>query len=193
MKQQRRNQYDSIFTTIEINVAKSIIRNAVNNGGWLEEDEQDLEQEIFAHLWKKRHHYIYQDRYANYVRKIVERKLLNLIEIRDAQKRKPDGMVLSMSEQYSNEPLSEKLTFEDTIPDESAIPPGDTRLEIYDRMWNVVKNEKPIFQMIFKLWLEGHTGKSMAKVLDKSRTAVSDQIQKFKQLMKDAGLDKYLK
>ncbi len=193
MKTQTKNQYDSLFTTVELNITKALIIQYVSSGGWSEVYEDDLYQEVFMHLWKMRDRYIHQEKYANYVKMIVKNKILSLIEKRDTKSRRPEGKIISLDEVHSLEELSEILTFEDTIADKSAIPPGDPRLDIYDNMWNVVKNEKPIFQSIFKLWFEGHSVKSMAEELGMKRTTLSDYVQKFKRMMREAGLEDYLK
>jgi len=195
MIEQRQNHYGSVFTEIEINVANKVIRDQVNRGLWDREEEQDLQQEVFLHLWKQRHNYIDSTQYANYVRLVTKRKLENLRQHRDAQIRKPEGCILPLDHEYQVEHYeeTEKLKLSNTLVDESAIPPGDSRLDMYDDMWNVVKNEKPIFQSIFKLWYEGHSVKSMAEELSMKRTTLSDWVQKFKKMIRQAGLEDYLK
>ena len=193
MEKQKKNQYGSVFTEIERNVALKVIRDAVNTGKWKREEEDDLKQSVFKHLCEKRSKYITKKRYANYVRRMVKNKILNLIEIRDAQKRIPDNVVMSLDYEYSFDVSGENLVLEDILYNKSDVIPGDDRSFLYDEIWNIVKNEKPIFQEIFKLWLEGHTVSSMAKKMGKKRTTISDQVQKLKRMIKDAGLDDYLK
>ena len=195
MIEQRQNHYGSVFTEIEINVAKKVIRDQVNSGLWNREEEHDLQQEVFLHLWKQRHNYKDSTQYANYVRLVTKRKLENLRQHRDAQIRKPEGDILSFDHEYQVEHYeeTEKLILSNALVDESAIPPGDPRLDMYDDMWNVVKNEKPIFQSIFKLWYEGHSVKSMAEELGMKRTTLSDWVQKFRKMIREVGLEDYLK
>lgn len=189
----RQNHYDSVFTEIERNVALKVIRDAVNTGKWKREEEDDLKQSVFKHLCEKRSKYITKKRYANYVRRMVKNKILNLIEIRDAQKRIPDNVVMSLDYEYSFDESGENLVLEDILYNKSDVIPGDDRSFLYEEIWNIVKNEKPIFQEIFKLWLEGHTVSSMAKKMGKKRTTVSDHVQIFKRMIKKSGLDDYLK
>ncbi len=193
MEKQKKNQYGSVFTEIERNVALKVIRDAVNTGKWKREEEDDLKQSVFKHLCEKRSKYITKKRYANYVRRMVKNKILNLIEIRDAQKRIPDNVVMSLDYEYSFDESGENLVLEDILYNKSDVIPGDDRSFLYEEIWNIVKNEKPIFQEIFKLWLEGHTVSSMAKKMGKKRTTVSDHVQIFKRMIKKSGLDDYLK
>ncbi|NQV37209.1 MAG: sigma-70 family RNA polymerase sigma factor [Candidatus Marinimicrobia bacterium] len=193
MRSKRQNQYGSVFTEIEINVAMKVIHDTINNGEWPRDEEDDLKQFIFIHLWEKRDKYITKLRYANYVRRIVKNKILNLNEKRNAKKRKPKSKLLSLDNPITTDESGDETTLYHTTCDDSTIQPDDPSLEIYNEIWSLIKKQQPNLQDVCEQLLNGVSITEMAKIIGKKRTTVSDKVQKLKRMIKDAGFDAYIK
>ncbi len=193
MRNTRQNHYGSVFTEIEINVAMKVIRDTINNGEWPRDEEDDLKQFIFIHLWQKRDKYITKPRYANYVRRMVKNKIINELEKRNAKKRKPKRKLLSLDNPITTDESGDETTLYHTTCDESAIQPDDPSLQLYDEIWKIVNSRQPNLRDVCVLLLDGVSVTEMAKKMGKKRTTVSNHVQIFKRMIKKSGLDDYLK
>jgi RNA polymerase sigma factor (sigma-70 family) len=190
-------RYGNLFEDWEIRIARRLIGEFQRE--WLclrLEPFDDLLQECLIHWHSKKNKYdpAKGGNFRTFMSRVVRNKLMNMVEMLEADKRKINRLVVSLDDPIDENENSE--TWQDKIDEGSeenynheACDQSNMKIDLV----KVLKRLSPREQRLCQLLNDGLNVAEASKLLKISRSTAHDEIRRIRELFENEGLRVYLK
>ncbi len=183
--------YQAVFESWEVGVAKGIVREFCGDGKPFPRDEfDDLLQEVLTHWFFRKG--TYDSTHAasprTYMSRLVRRKLIDLLEARETDKRKTLNRALSMDAPVSED--NDAPTLGELIEAPEALSPKSMELRLDISL--ALRKLSPRQRTILQLKARGVENTEISGELGVHRDTIQADIRRIRKLFTNAGLEEYL-
>ena len=178
-------------------IIKIKARQLVGRHGFTVDDIKDIEQEITIHVWQRREKYDpTKAKYNTFVSRIIDKKIVNIIEYQHAQKRDCNIPCDSLDDEICASDDNSLLRHEVVSQDDFLRLTGkavrsqeelqDLRID-FD-IERFIQSLPPSLQLIARLLLDMKISE-VARATGLPRSTVNDRRMKLRRILKERGLD----
>lgn len=167
----------------EIELAGAIVGGFVSTHHWLREDREDLVQDCLEHWLRRRKAYAASRGAAarTFMRRVLERHLLDLERARTAEKRGGGDPLISLDEEDDAQ----------TSPHDVVASREDTERAAH---WAVALDRArarltPNERVIVEALLQGHRMTDLPRITGRARSTLYVELQRIRGAFRDEGLD----
>ena len=172
-------------------VAKALIEKFCKSKPFSSNDLDDLLQEVLTHWFSQRDTYDSSKPASRktYMNHVVRRKLIDLLEARETDKRKILDQTLSLDRPLSDDESSPTLG--ETI--EAAESPSPQAIELKIDIASLARELTPCQNQVLRLRLEGFSITEISEKLGKHKSTVYGDIHRMRRLLERIRMKEYLK